>query len=50
MSKPIKITIGLIIIAVFIIVGFISFVDSKIEYVDFKEAQKRLKTVEVKGV
>jgi cytochrome c-type biogenesis protein CcmE len=50
MSKPIKISIGLIIIAVFIIVGFISFVDSKIEYVDFKEAQKRLKTVEVKGV
>jgi len=50
MSKKIKISIALLIILVFIVVGFMTFMENKIEYVDFKEAQKRMKTVEVKGV
>jgi len=50
MTKNLKLIIGLLIIAVFIVVGFMSFMNSKIEYVDFKEAQNRTKTVEVKGV
>jgi len=50
MSKTIKLIIGSVIIVAFIVVGFISFMGSKIEYVDFKEAQKRMKTVEVKGL
>jgi cytochrome c-type biogenesis protein CcmE len=50
MSQKIKIIIGSVIIVAFIVVGFISFMGSKIEYVDFKEAQKRMKTVEVKGL
>ncbi|MCX6163738.1 MAG: cytochrome c maturation protein CcmE [Ignavibacteriae bacterium] len=50
MSQKIKIIIGSVIIIVFIVAGFISFMGSKIEYVDFKEAQKRMRTVEVKGL
>lgn len=50
MSQKIKIIIGSVIIVAFIVVGFISFMGSKIEYVDFREAQKRLRTVEVKGL
>jgi cytochrome c-type biogenesis protein CcmE len=50
MSQTIKILIGSVIIVAFIVVGFISFMGSKIEYVNFSEAQKRLKTVEVKGL
>jgi len=50
MSKKIKIYIALLVILVFIVVGFMTFMENKIEYVDFKEAQKRMKTVEVKGV
>jgi cytochrome c-type biogenesis protein CcmE len=50
MSKKIKIITGSVIIVVFIVIGFISFMGSKIEYVDFEEAQKRMKTVEVRGL
>jgi cytochrome c-type biogenesis protein CcmE len=50
MSKRIKISIALIIIAVFIVIGFMTLMENKIEYVDFKEATNRMKTVEVKGV
>jgi len=50
MSKNIKITLGLLIIAVFLGWGFYSLLDNKLEYVDFKEAQKRGKKVEVQGV
>jgi cytochrome c-type biogenesis protein CcmE len=50
MSQKIKIIIGSVIIVAFIIVGFVSFMGSKIEYVDFREAQKRMRTVEVKGL
>ncbi|HEX2787621.1 MAG TPA: cytochrome c maturation protein CcmE [Ignavibacteria bacterium] len=49
MNKQSRIIIGLIIIVAFLIVGFISFIDSKIEYVNFTEAQNRTRTVEVKG-
>lgn len=50
MSSKIKIIIGSVIIAVFIVVGFISFMGSKIEYANFKEAKEKMKTVEVRGV
>ena len=50
MSQKIKILIGSVIIIVFLIIGFFSFMGSKIEYVNFSEAQKRMKTVEVRGV
>ena len=49
MSKKLKIIIGLVIIVVFLVVGFYSFMDSNIEYVDFKDAQNISKTVQVKG-
>ena len=49
MSKKLKIIIGLVIIVVFLVVGFYSFMDSNIEYVDFKDAQSISKTVQVKG-
>ena len=49
MSKGLKYIIGIVIIGVFLVVGFISFMDSKVEYVDFKEAQNRKGTVQVKG-
>jgi cytochrome c-type biogenesis protein CcmE len=44
-----KTTIGLIIIAVFLAIGFITFLDSKIEYVNFTQAKDRMSKVEVKG-
>ncbi len=50
MNSKIKLIIAGIIIVVFIVVGFISFVDNKIEYATFNEARKKAKTVEVKGV
>lgn len=50
MSQKIKTLIGSVIIIVFLIIGFFSFMGSKIEYVNFSEAQKRMKTVEVRGV
>lgn len=49
MSKQARIIVGIIIVVVFLVVGFMSFMDSKIEYVNFKEAQSRQRTVEVKG-
>ena len=49
MSKKLKYIVGIVIIGVFLVVGFISFMDSKVEYVDFKEAQNRKGTVQVKG-
>jgi cytochrome c-type biogenesis protein CcmE len=49
MSKQARIIVGVIIVVVFLVVGFMSFMDSKIEYVNFKEAENRQRTVEVKG-
>ena len=49
MSKKLKYIVGIVIIGVFLVVGFISFMDSKVEYVDFKDAQNRKGTVQVKG-
>ncbi len=39
MSKKARIIVGIVIVVVFLVVGFMSFMDSKIEYVNFKEAQ-----------
>lgn len=50
MTSKLKIIIASLIVIVFVVVGFYSFMDNKIEYASFKEAQKKLKTVEVKGV
>lgn len=50
MTGKIKIIIASLIVIIFVVVGFYSFMDNKIEYASFKEAQKKLKTVEVKGV
>jgi len=50
MTNKIKITIAAVIVVVFVVVGFMSFMDNKIDYASFAEAQKKLKTVEVKGV
>ncbi len=49
MSKKSKVIIGTAIIIVFLAIGFMSFMDSKIEYVNFAEAKERMRTVEVKG-
>lgn len=49
MKSKSKVIIGVFIIVVFLVVGWISFMDSKIEYVDFNEAQNRMRKVEVKG-
>ena len=49
MSKKLKYIVGIVIIGVFLVVGFNSFMDSKVEYVDFKEAQNRKGIVQVKG-
>lgn len=49
MTKKVKLILGIGIIAVFLAIGFMSFMDSKIEYVDFAEAKNRVRTVEVKG-
>ncbi len=49
MSKKSKTITGVIIILVFLVIGFMSFMDSKIEYVNFTEAKERMRTVEVKG-
>ncbi|MCX6159673.1 MAG: cytochrome c maturation protein CcmE [Ignavibacteriae bacterium] len=50
MTGKIKIIIASVVVVVFIVVGFMSFMDNKIDYASFADAQKRLKTVEVKGV
>ncbi|MEO8446069.1 MAG: cytochrome c maturation protein CcmE [bacterium] len=49
MTKRSKTIIGVVIIVVFLAIGFMSFMDSKIEYVNFAEAKERMRTVEVKG-
>ncbi len=49
MTKKSKMIAGLIIVLVFVAVGFMSFMDSKIEYVNFEQAKEKTKTVEVKG-
>ncbi|MDZ4711990.1 MAG: cytochrome c maturation protein CcmE [bacterium] len=49
MTKRSKTIIGVVIIVVFLAIGFMSFMDSKIEYVNFAEAKDRMRTVEVKG-
>lgn len=49
MSKKAKTITGVSIILVFLVIGFMSFMDSKIEYVNFSEAKDRMRTVEVKG-
>lgn len=50
MTKKIKLIIGTVIVAAFIVVGFISFMGSKIEYANFQQAQEKKRTVEVRGV
>lgn len=49
MTKKAKTVTGIIIILAFLLIGFMSFMDSKIEYVNFAEAKDRMRTVEVKG-
>lgn len=49
MSKKAKLITGILIILVFVVVGFMSFMDNKIEYVNFAQAKEKVKTVEVKG-
>ncbi len=44
-----KIVIGSIIVVVFMVVGFFSFLDSKIEYSDFNKASESHSTCQVKG-
>jgi cytochrome c-type biogenesis protein CcmE len=49
MTSKVKIVIASLIVIVFVVVGYMSFMDNKIDYASFAEAKKRLKTVEVKG-
>ncbi|HJY65039.1 MAG TPA: cytochrome c maturation protein CcmE [Ignavibacteria bacterium] len=44
-----KVIIGIIIIVIFITVGFFAFMDSKIEYSNFQNAVQSHKTCQVKG-
>jgi cytochrome c-type biogenesis protein CcmE len=44
-----KLITGILIIIVFLVVGFYSFVDSKVEYATFQSAQQTQKTCQVKG-
>jgi cytochrome c-type biogenesis protein CcmE len=44
-----KVIIGIFIIAIFLAVGFFSFMDSKIEYANFSAAGQTHKTCQVKG-
>ena len=44
-----KVIIGIALIAVFLVVGFYSFVDSKVEYSNFQNAVQSKKTCQVKG-
>jgi cytochrome c-type biogenesis protein CcmE len=41
--------IGILIIIVFVVVGFFAFKDSKIEYSNFRAAEQNQKTCQVKG-
>lgn len=42
--------IGVIIILIFLVVGYFSFSESKIEYSDFQKASSNSKTCQVKGI
>jgi cytochrome c-type biogenesis protein CcmE len=44
-----RLIIGLIIIVIFVVVGFLAFMDSKIEYSNFQAAMQNHKTCQVKG-
>ena len=44
-----KLIIGILIIVIFIAVGFFAFMDSKIEYSNFQNASSNHKTCQVKG-
>jgi cytochrome c-type biogenesis protein CcmE len=44
-----RILIGLLIIVVFVVVGFFAFIDSKVEYANFNSAAQSHKTCQVKG-
>jgi cytochrome c-type biogenesis protein CcmE len=44
-----RLIIGIIIIVVFLVVGFFSFMDSKIEYANFQTASEVSKVCQVKG-
>lgn len=44
-----RLIIGLIIIVIFVVVGFLAFMDSKIEYSNFQTAMQNHKTCQVKG-
>lgn len=42
--------IGIVIILIFLVVGYFSFSESKIEYSDFQKASSNQKTCQVKGI
>ena len=44
-----KVIIGILIIIIFVVVGFFAFMDSKIEYSNFQNASSNHKTCQVKG-
>lgn len=44
-----KTLIGIVIIAIFLAVGFFAFMDNKVEYANFKKATETHKTCQVKG-
>lgn len=44
-----KVIIGILIIVIFVMVGFFAFMDSKIEYSNFNAAVENHKTCQVKG-
>ena len=50
MTNKIKVILAAVVLIVFVVVGFISFMDNKIEYATFNQAKNKKKTVEVKGV
>jgi cytochrome c-type biogenesis protein CcmE len=50
MKTNIKLIIGMLIIVVFLVVGFFAFVDSKVEYSNFQNALNSKKTCQVKGM
>ena len=49
MSKKVKTIIGIVIIVAVIVAIIPTFLSNKIEYVNFNDAQKKTKTVDVKG-
>ncbi len=49
MKKYLKFIIGGVIIAVFLVVGFMTLLKNKVEYTNFNDAKIKARTVEVKG-